>query len=98
MSETFAETALSLVSVARGLHARRWLLGTSGNLSAVVDREPLRLAITPSGADKGELAAAQILLIDEHCKCIDQAILKLDNDSARRVTAGTSHPSQLVLG
>ena len=98
MSETFAETALSLVSVARGLHARGWLLGTSGNLSAVVDREPLRLAITPSGADKGELAAAQILLIDEHSKCIDQAILKLDNESVRRVTAGASHPSQFVLG
>lgn len=65
MSETFAETASSLVSLARGLHARGWLLGTSGNLSAVVDREPLRLAITPSGADKGELTATQILLIDE---------------------------------
>ena len=96
MSETFAETALSLVSVARGLHARGWLLGTSGNLSAVVDREPLRLAITPSGADKGELAAAQILLIDEHCKCIDEPGVKLNNYSARRVTAGASHPSQLV--
>jgi methylthioribulose-1-phosphate dehydratase len=71
MSENFAETALRLVSVARGLHARGWLLGTSGNLSAVVDREPLRLAITPSGADKGELAVAQILFIDEHCKSVD---------------------------
>ena len=71
MSEAFVQTGSSLVSVARGLHARGLLLGTSGNLSAVVDREPLRLAITPSGADKGELSAAQILLIDEHCICID---------------------------
>jgi methylthioribulose-1-phosphate dehydratase len=72
MSETLAETALRLVLVARGLHARGWLLGTSGNLSAVADREPLRLAITPSGADKGELTVAQLLFIDEHCKCVDR--------------------------
>lgn len=37
---------------------------TSGNLSAVVSREPLRLAITPSGADKGSLAPAQVLCVD----------------------------------
>jgi methylthioribulose-1-phosphate dehydratase len=71
MSDTFVEIGLSLVSVATDLHARGWLLGTSGNLSAVIEREPLRLAITPSGADKGELTAAQILLIDEHSICID---------------------------
>jgi methylthioribulose-1-phosphate dehydratase len=47
------------------------MLGTSGNLSAVVEREPLRLAITPSGADKGELKSEQILLIDEECRPVD---------------------------
>jgi methylthioribulose-1-phosphate dehydratase len=96
MSDTFAQIASSIVSVARRLHARGWLLGTSGNLSAVLDREPLRLAITPSGADKGELTGGQILLIDEHCQCIDEPRIKLNNESARRVTAGASHPSQLV--
>ncbi len=80
MSENFAETALRLVSVARGLHARGWLLGTSGNLSAVLDREPLRLAITPSGADKGELETSQILFIDELCKYIDEPRVTLSND------------------
>ena len=80
MSETFVRIALSLVSLARGLHARGWLLGTSGNLSAVVDREPLRLAITPSGADKGELTAAQILLIDEDCININEPTVNLNND------------------
>jgi methylthioribulose-1-phosphate dehydratase len=56
-----------LVSVAQGLHSRGWLLGTSGNLSAVLEPDPLLLAITPSGADKGELTPDQILTIDEHC-------------------------------
>jgi methylthioribulose-1-phosphate dehydratase len=36
-------------------------------LSAVLERDPLSLAITPSGADKGELSADQILTIDENC-------------------------------
>jgi methylthioribulose-1-phosphate dehydratase len=62
----FSQTAASLSAVAKGFHARGWLLGTSGNLSAVVSREPLCLAMSPSGVDKGELTAAQILLIDQH--------------------------------
>jgi methylthioribulose-1-phosphate dehydratase len=41
------------------------LLGTSGNFSAVISREPLRLAITPSGVDKGMLAPDEIVQIDE---------------------------------
>jgi methylthioribulose-1-phosphate dehydratase len=40
-------------------------LGTSGNFSAAVNRDPLRLAMSPSGVDKGQLRAEQILLIDE---------------------------------
>lgn len=57
-------TAEALVEVARGLHARGWLLGTSGNLSAVVERSPLRVAITPTGADKGRLDPARVLTVD----------------------------------
>jgi methylthioribulose-1-phosphate dehydratase len=41
------------------------VLGTSGNFSAVVAREPLRLAITSTGLDKGGLTPAQFLEIDE---------------------------------
>ncbi len=46
--------ASSLASIGKEFHVRGWVVGTSGNLSAVVDREPLRLALTPSGVDKGE--------------------------------------------
>ncbi len=41
------------------------MLGTSGNFSVVVKREPMRLAITPSGVSKGALTPDQILEIDE---------------------------------
>jgi methylthioribulose-1-phosphate dehydratase len=59
-----AEAAVRLADLGRDLHARGWVLGTSGNFSAVLSREPLRLAITPRGADKGRLDPAQVLEVD----------------------------------
>jgi methylthioribulose-1-phosphate dehydratase len=38
--------------------------GTSGNLSVVLSREPLRLAVTASGLDKGSLTAADVVVVD----------------------------------
>jgi methylthioribulose-1-phosphate dehydratase len=62
---SFAELAVQLAEVAGQCCARGWALATSGNFSAVVDRSPLRLAITPTGADKATLTAGDIVEIDE---------------------------------
>ena len=70
MSESVGEIIGGLVSVARGFYARGWLMGTSGNLSAVVEREPLRLAITASGVDKGELRSQQVLIVDDELRVL----------------------------
>jgi methylthioribulose-1-phosphate dehydratase len=70
MSENFAGVAENLTEIAKGFHARGWLLGTSGNLSAVVQREPLRLAMSPSGVDKGQMTADQVLAIDEYARIV----------------------------
>lgn len=40
-----------------------WMRGTSGNLSIVLDRDPLVLAVTASGLDKSELTAADVVLV-----------------------------------
>ena len=64
------EIAVGLAAVAKGFYGRGWLLGTSGNLSAVVQREPLRLAMSPSGFDKGELKPEQLLSIDENARIV----------------------------
>src|SRR5215208_5385974 len=72
MSDSFYQLASNLASVAKSLHARGWLLGTSGNLSAVVQRDPLQLAMSPSGIDKGELTANQVLSIDENARIVSQ--------------------------
>ena len=53
-----------LITAGRRFDARGWVLGTSGNFSTVLSREPLRLAITASGGFKGELNANRILDID----------------------------------
>ncbi|MEU7159742.1 acireductone synthase [Streptomyces chrestomyceticus] len=41
-----------------------WMRGTSGNLSVVLARDPLRLAVTASGRDKGELTEDDVVLVD----------------------------------
>lgn len=66
----FADLAVLLADVGRQCYARGWALGTSGNFSAVVSRDPLRLAMTPSGVDKGLLTPGQIVQIDEHGRVV----------------------------
>src|SRR5262249_8405357 len=63
-SASLEELAGRISELGRQAHLRGWVLGTSGNFSAVLDPQPLRLAITASGADKGCLGRAQVLEID----------------------------------
>jgi methylthioribulose-1-phosphate dehydratase len=55
-----------LAAAGREFYGRGWVLGTSGNFSAVSSTDPLRLLVTASGLDKGALTPAHILEIDEH--------------------------------
>jgi methylthioribulose-1-phosphate dehydratase len=41
-----------------------WMRGTSGNLSAVLSRDPFRLAVTASGVDKGDVTASDVVVVD----------------------------------
>jgi len=74
---SFESLAEQLAEVGRHCYERGWALGTSGNFSAVVHKEPLTLAITTSGLDKGLLESSDIVEIDEH----------------RRVMRGSGTPS-----
>jgi methylthioribulose-1-phosphate dehydratase len=60
----FRTVGREIAEIGKSFYSRGWVLGTSGNLSAVVHRSPLRLAITASGFDKGSLGPSQILEID----------------------------------
>ncbi|MEM0138615.1 MAG: methylthioribulose 1-phosphate dehydratase [Thermoplasmatales archaeon] len=52
---TFSEAVRKLASAASGFYSRGWILGTSGNLSAVTGLKPTRITITKSEVDKGHL-------------------------------------------
>jgi methylthioribulose-1-phosphate dehydratase len=62
---TFSALAAELAALARNFYRRGWVLGTSGNFSAVLSHEPVRLAITSTGLDKGGLTPAHFLEIDD---------------------------------
>jgi methylthioribulose-1-phosphate dehydratase len=81
MGRTKSDVAMDLCAIGRQFYERGWVLGTSGNFSAVLSSEPLRLAITASSVHKGTLAPEQILEIDEHA----------------RVLSGTGQPSAETL-
>jgi methylthioribulose-1-phosphate dehydratase len=65
MPSELSKISVRLAEIGRRFDARGWVLGTSGNFSAVITREPLRLAITSSGLSKGDLTADGIVEIDE---------------------------------
>lgn len=67
---TLPDTLSALCRAGRRFDERGWVLGTSGNFSAVISRDPLRLAITPSAAFKGELAPEQLLEMNEACAVV----------------------------
>ena len=67
---TFAGIARQLAEVGRSFYARGWVMGTSGNFSVVISKNPTRLVITSTGMDKGNLALADFLEIDEDLKIV----------------------------
>ena len=97
MSDNFNQLAANLASVAKGFHTRGWLLGTSGNLSAVVQRHPLQLAMSPSGIDKGELSAEQVLLIDENARMVSQHNAKPSDESLLHIRIVKERQAGAVL-
>lgn len=66
----FGDLAAALAEIGRSFYQRGWVFGTSGNFSAVVSERPLRLAITPTGLDKGALDPQLFLEIDEEARVI----------------------------
>lgn len=59
-----AEAGRALAAEAARYAGMGWMRGTSGNLSVVLDRDPLRLAVTASGLDKGELTETDVVEVD----------------------------------
>ena len=64
MSVALKEAGVALAAESARFAGLGWMRGTSGNLSVVLDRDPLRLAVTVSGRDKGELTEDDVVVVD----------------------------------
>ncbi len=67
---TFQELAKQLSEAGYEFYRRNWVLGTSGNFSAVIERNPLKLCITASGNEKGRLDETHFLEIDDNAEVL----------------------------
>lgn len=63
--------ATELADAGREFYRRGWVMGTSGNFSALLARKPLRLCITASGNEKGNLEETNFLEIDENAEIFE---------------------------
>jgi len=95
--ETFAVAAQELAELGHNFYARGWVLGTSGNFSTVLNRNPLQLAITPSGVDKGSLTADEILLIDERGEVVSNHAAKPSDETPLHLIIAGNRPAGAVL-
>ena len=59
-----------LVQAIQSLHKRGWCDGTGGNFSVVLQHQPLRLLMAPSGVDKGQINADQLIVVDQTCNVL----------------------------
>jgi methylthioribulose-1-phosphate dehydratase len=89
--------AHALASIGRQFYARGWVLGTSGNFSAVVSRRPLRLAITPSGAHKGTLDPRAFLEIDAQARVRRRATARPSAEALLHLTIVNARGAGAVL-
>jgi methylthioribulose-1-phosphate dehydratase len=53
-----------LIATMAAVHRRGWCDGTGGNFSVVLERDPLRLLMAPSGVDKGSVRADELIEVD----------------------------------
>jgi methylthioribulose-1-phosphate dehydratase len=90
------ELAVSLAEAAKGFYQRGWALGTSGNFSAVVSQDPLRLVITASGFDKGRLTTDQFVQIDGDGKIVSGEGRSSD-ETKLHLTIVRQRPAMAVL-
>src|SRR5215472_2242007 len=66
----FTKVATELAETGKNFYSRGWVLGTSGNFSAVTSWRPLRLVISSTGLDKGSITPAHFLEVDGEANVI----------------------------
>src|ERR1700680_2761893 len=95
--DRFTSMSEALAEAGRAFYARGWALGTSGNFSAVVSRDPLRLAITASSVAKGQLEPRDILVCDDRAAVVPPASSALRRGGSNGRAVPARRPSAETL-
>lgn len=66
----FQELSEKLSESGFDFYRRGWVLGTSGNFSALISQSPFRVCITASGNEKGALDETHFLEIDDNAEVL----------------------------
>ncbi|HMO81250.1 MAG TPA: methylthioribulose 1-phosphate dehydratase [Pyrinomonadaceae bacterium] len=64
------QPAEELALAGREFYRRGWVLGTSGNFSMLLARRPLRICVTASGIEKGDLDETNFLELDDDAEIL----------------------------
>jgi methylthioribulose-1-phosphate dehydratase len=72
MSEkpTLPDPRRELAEAGQEFYRRGWVLGTSGNFSMLMARNPLRICVTASGMEKGKLDETNFLDLDDDAEIL----------------------------
>ena len=62
--------SVELAEAGQEFYRRGWVLGTSGNFSALLARKPLRVCVTASGLEKGKLDETNFLELDDDAEIL----------------------------
>src|SRR5678816_2420670 len=71
MEASISKSSADLAEAGREFYRRGWVLGTSGNFSKLLSRDPMRISITASGLEKNELRETSFLEIDENADIVN---------------------------
>lgn len=60
----------ALISIGKDFYQRNWVLGTSGNFSVLLNRDPFELLVTESGVHKGMLGRQNFITVGSQAAVI----------------------------
>ena len=67
---SISASTVELAEAGREFYRRGWVLGTSGNFSMLLARKPLRICVTASGIEKGNLDETNFLELDDDAEIL----------------------------
>ena len=97
MRQGVSAIARQFGEIGRDFHARGWALGTSGNFSALVSRQPLMLAITASAVSKSAIGINDIVLVGPRATAIDKRPGRPSAEALLHVTIARNRRAGAVL-